>query len=263
MGEFYGRNMPAPPARVDERRVRAARAALRDATRRCATRDGEQFTSRARGRRSTSCSGPPASRARAPGTRSPDAHRASAVRERTVGEHDRRRASAPARRRAPRRDDDGRGRGRHHHDARRACASTPTRASPTACSPRGADAGGIATGGYASGLAAALVFGRIAAERRSAVGSDGRGARLRQHPSRSPSVSRRSCCSSTRRRHALAHGSERVLAALELPERARGARGATPSELELRSPVCRDAGEAARAVAGAAGGRAARRRAPR
>ena len=27
----------------------------------------------------------------------------------------------------------------------------------------GADAGGIATGGYASGLAAALVFGRIAA----------------------------------------------------------------------------------------------------
>jgi succinate dehydrogenase/fumarate reductase flavoprotein subunit len=28
----------------------------------------------------------------------------------------------------------------------------------------GADAGGIATGGYASGLAAALVFGRIAAE---------------------------------------------------------------------------------------------------
>ena len=32
----------------------------------------------------------------------------------------------------------------------------------------GADAGGIATGGYASGLAAALVFGRIAA--RSALG---------------------------------------------------------------------------------------------
>jgi succinate dehydrogenase/fumarate reductase flavoprotein subunit len=28
----------------------------------------------------------------------------------------------------------------------------------------GADAGGISTGGYASGLAAALVFGRIAAE---------------------------------------------------------------------------------------------------
>jgi len=34
----------------------------------------------------------------------------------------------------------------------------------------GADAGGIATGGYASGLAAALVFGRIAA--RAAVGND-------------------------------------------------------------------------------------------
>jgi len=28
----------------------------------------------------------------------------------------------------------------------------------------GADVGGIATGGYSSGLAAALVFGRIAAE---------------------------------------------------------------------------------------------------
>jgi succinate dehydrogenase/fumarate reductase flavoprotein subunit len=32
----------------------------------------------------------------------------------------------------------------------------------------GADAGGVATGGYASGLAAALVFGRIAA--RTALG---------------------------------------------------------------------------------------------
>jgi succinate dehydrogenase/fumarate reductase flavoprotein subunit len=32
----------------------------------------------------------------------------------------------------------------------------------------GADAGGISTGGYSSGLAAALVFGRIAAE--SALG---------------------------------------------------------------------------------------------
>jgi succinate dehydrogenase/fumarate reductase flavoprotein subunit len=32
----------------------------------------------------------------------------------------------------------------------------------------GADAGGVATGGYASGLAAALVFGRIAA--RAALG---------------------------------------------------------------------------------------------
>jgi predicted oxidoreductase len=32
----------------------------------------------------------------------------------------------------------------------------------------GADAGGLSTGGYASGLAAALVFGRIAAETASA-----------------------------------------------------------------------------------------------
>jgi fumarate reductase flavoprotein subunit len=37
----------------------------------------------------------------------------------------------------------------------------------------GADAGGIFTGGYGSGLAAALVFGRIAAE--SALGSESRG----------------------------------------------------------------------------------------
>ena len=42
------------------------------------------------------------------------------------------------------------------------------RASRTACYACGADAGGIATGGYASGLAAALVFGRIAA--RAALG---------------------------------------------------------------------------------------------
>jgi hypothetical protein len=35
----------------------------------------------------------------------------------------------------------------------------------------GADAGGIATGGYASGLAAALVFGRLAA--RAALGTGG------------------------------------------------------------------------------------------
>jgi succinate dehydrogenase/fumarate reductase flavoprotein subunit len=44
---------------------------------------------------------------------------------------------------------------------------TQARAAPGvfAC---GTDAGGIATGGYASGLAAALVFGRIAAD--SALG---------------------------------------------------------------------------------------------
>jgi succinate dehydrogenase/fumarate reductase flavoprotein subunit len=33
----------------------------------------------------------------------------------------------------------------------------------------GADAGGISTGGYSSGLAAALVFGRIAAETAAAT----------------------------------------------------------------------------------------------
>jgi succinate dehydrogenase/fumarate reductase flavoprotein subunit len=44
-------------------------------------------------------------------------------------------------------------------------ASAQAAAGVFAC---GADAGGIATGGYASGLAAALVFGRIAA--RAALG---------------------------------------------------------------------------------------------
>jgi hypothetical protein len=37
----------------------------------------------------------------------------------------------------------------------------------------GADVGGISTGGYASGLAAALVFGRIAAESAAGVERSG------------------------------------------------------------------------------------------
>ena len=47
-----------------------------------------------------------------------------------------------------------------------ACGSTSRRGSSarTDCSPQAPTSGGISTGGYASGLAAALVFGRIAAE---------------------------------------------------------------------------------------------------
>ena len=40
----------------------------------------------------------------------------------------------------------------------------PASSAPRTCYAAGADVGGIATGGYSSGLAAALVFGRIAAE---------------------------------------------------------------------------------------------------
>jgi hypothetical protein len=69
LDEFYGRNMPAPPARVGE----DAYVALASSTppmRPCATR-AESGTSRPRGPRSTSCSGRPASPARERGTRSP------------------------------------------------------------------------------------------------------------------------------------------------------------------------------------------------
>ena len=44
----------------------------------------------------------------------------------------------------------------------------------------GGDAGGISTGGYSSGLAAALVFGRLAAERRCSSTSAWRAGRLRR-----------------------------------------------------------------------------------
>ena len=47
-------------------------------------------------------------------------------------------------------------------DRARVLAKTARRC--PACYAAGADAGGIFTGGYGSGLAAALVFGRIAAE---------------------------------------------------------------------------------------------------
>ena len=52
--------------------------------------------------------------------------------------------------------------------------------------------------------------------------------------------------------HALADVSERVLAAIELPD-GRAAHEAFASEIELRSPVCSDAGEAALALAQARG----------
>ena len=98
MGEFYGRAMPAAPL---------ARASAGSRTRSCTRRHADgaptrpaSATWRARGRRSTSCSGSPAGRARAPGSRSAREvdGRADAVRDRGGADRPRgggRRAGAP------------------------------------------------------------------------------------------------------------------------------------------------------------------------
>ncbi len=166
LDEFYGRNMPAPPARIGERDfISLAQLYARHAT--VANRDGEafetrtwsetdvvQWTARQPGARAWYTVGEPALRAR--------------VRDRTVGEmvDAAERAGAPVARR----------RGEVVVEVVAAITTTlgglrideHAHAAPGvfAC---GTDAGGIATGGYASGLAAALVFGRIAAD--SALGS--------------------------------------------------------------------------------------------
>ena len=160
LDEFYGRNMPAPPARVDpggfvELAQLYARHAQVENTRgeRFETRtwseiDAVQWTARQ-----------PGARAR---YRVPAEALGERVRERTVGD----RVEAAELAGAPVRRDNG--------SVVVECVAvitttlgglaidTSARVAPGvfAC---GADAGGIATGGYASGLAAALVFGRIAA----------------------------------------------------------------------------------------------------
>ena len=161
LDQFYGRNMPAPPARIEERdfvplaQLYARHAAVRN-------RDGEMFQTR-----TWSEIDAVQWTARQPGARawytvSEDAL-AERVGERSVGEMvgAAEAAGAPVDRR------DG------EVVVEVAAAITTTlgglridersQAAPGvfAC---GADAGGIATGGYASGLAAALVFGRIAAD---------------------------------------------------------------------------------------------------
>jgi len=165
LDEFYGRNMPAPPARVEEAefvplaQLYARHAIVRNGegevfeTRTWSEIDVVQWTARQPGARAWYAVREDALRAR--------------VRERSVEEMVRgaEGAGAPVERR------DG------EVVVEVAAAITTTlgglhidehaRAAPNvfAC---GADAGGIATGGYASGLAAALVFGRIAAD--SALG---------------------------------------------------------------------------------------------
>jgi hypothetical protein len=162
MDEFYGRNMPAPPARIGEdgfvrlAQLYAAHATVRNvageayAPRTWSEIDVVQWT------------------ARQPGARAwyevADDKRAVRVRDRSVGEmvDAAIAAGAPAERR------DG-------ATAVEVVAGitttlgglaidTDARVAPGVFAA-GADAGGFATGGYASGLAAALVFGRIAAER--------------------------------------------------------------------------------------------------
>jgi succinate dehydrogenase/fumarate reductase flavoprotein subunit len=165
MDEFYGRNMPAPPARVGEEDfVRLAQLYATHATVRNSC--GERYT--------------PATwseidvvqwTARQPDARAwyevADADLDRRVRERTVGEmvEAARQRGAPVER-------------REGVSVVEVVAGITTTLGGLSIDPAaqaapgvfacGADAGGIATGGYASGLAAALVFGRIAA--RSALG---------------------------------------------------------------------------------------------
>jgi succinate dehydrogenase/fumarate reductase flavoprotein subunit len=165
LDEFYGRNMPAPPARLIERdlvplaQLYAQHATVTNAqgevflTRSWSEIDVVQWTARQPGARAWYTVATPAL--------------AERVRDRTVGEmvDAAERAGAPVERR------DG------EVVVEVAAAITTTlgglrideraQAAPGvfAC---GTDVGGIATGGYASGLAAALVFGRIAAD--SALG---------------------------------------------------------------------------------------------
>jgi fumarate reductase flavoprotein subunit len=161
MDEFYGRNMPAPPARVaEEDFVRLAQLYAAHATVR--NRAGEVYEPR-----TWSEIDVVQWTARQPGARAryevTDKDREARVRDRTAGEmiDAALAAGAPGERR----------RGTTWIEVVAGITTTlgglridtHARAAPGVYAA-GADAGGIATGGYASGLAAALVFGRIAAE---------------------------------------------------------------------------------------------------
>ena len=161
MPEFYGRNMPAPPATVREAGfVPLAQLYARFAT--VESADGERYEAR-----TWSEIDVVQWTARQPGARArylvPDAALSEQVRERTVGE------MIEAARAA--------GASVIHADGVTAvevvAAITTTlgglRIDESARAAdgvfaAGTDAGGISTGGYSSGLAAAIVFGRIAAE---------------------------------------------------------------------------------------------------
>jgi succinate dehydrogenase/fumarate reductase flavoprotein subunit len=161
MDEFYGRNMPAPPARVGERDfISLQQLYARHAT--VENERGERYRPRTWSEIDVA-----QWTARQPRARAwylvEDEALGERVRERTVGEmiEAARRAGAPVER------DGGRTRvevvpgitstlGGLRIDAQARAAD-----GLYAC---GGDAGGISSGGYSSGLAAALVLGRIAAE---------------------------------------------------------------------------------------------------
>lgn len=161
MGEFYGRNMPAPPAQIGpDDYVRLAQLYARHA--RVENSRGDAFETR-----TWSEIDVVQWTAHQPGAQAryvvPDSALSEHVRERTVGEmiEAAERAGAPVERR------DG------TTSVGVVAAVTTTLgglridASGRAADgvfAAGADAGGISTGGYSSGLAAALVFGRVAAE---------------------------------------------------------------------------------------------------
>ncbi len=160
MDEFYGRNMPAPPAHVAPADfVRAAQLYATHATVR--NRDGEVYEPR-----TWSEIDVVQWTARQPGARAwyevTDAQRAIRVRDRTVGEmiDAGLAAGAPGERRA----------GITTIEVVAGITTTlgglrvdeHARVAPGVYAA-GADAGGVAIGGYASGLAAALVCGRLAA----------------------------------------------------------------------------------------------------
>jgi fumarate reductase flavoprotein subunit len=160
--QFYGRNMPAPPARVDESGfVSLAQLYARHAT--VTNARGDEYMARAWSEIDVVQWTARQSRARAWYRVEPDALGVR-VRDRTVADM----IEAARRAGAPVRDEDG---GAVTVETVAAITSTlgglrideRARAAPGVYAA-GGDVGGIATGGYASGLAAALVFGRIAAE---------------------------------------------------------------------------------------------------
>lgn len=160
LDEFYGRNMPAPPARVQpDGFVTLAQLYGRHAE--IENADGERFETK-----TWSEIDAVQWAARQPGARAryrvPVERLGERVRERTVGDM----VEAAERAGAPVRREDG-------AVVVECVAGITTTLGGLAVDTRarvapgvfaaGADVGGIATGGYASGLAAALVLGRIAA----------------------------------------------------------------------------------------------------
>jgi len=159
--QFYGRNMPAPPARVEPQEfVALSQLYARHAT--VTNADGERYAARTWSEIDVVQWTARQPRARAWYRVEPEALDAI-VRDRTVGDMvaAAERAGAPVRREG----------GAVIVETVAGITTTlgglridtGARAAPGVYAA-GADAGGIATGGYASGLAAALVFGRIAAQ---------------------------------------------------------------------------------------------------